>query len=107
MVLFHAVLLVFGVSLLALALRSLFLIDGLISTALVLFTLGVLGLIAGASCILIDISQGNTSSDTLSYSLAKILAQFFQQLSRQHPLSAPINSKKLPSSIQKPDSFIN
>ena len=80
MLLLHAVLLVFGVSLLALVLRSLFLIDGLISAALILFALGVTGLIAGATCLLIDISQGNSGGDTLSYSLAKILTQLSQQI---------------------------
>jgi len=133
MLLLHAVLLAFGASLLALALRSLFPIDGLISTALVLFTLGVVGLIAGASCILIDVAQGNSGGDTLSYSLAKILAQIAQESHRLSPrwqrssqlpgqptgqpatpfslkpfsLPVPIPSKKLPSSLQRPDSSIN
>lgn len=83
MLLLHAVLLVFGTSLLALALRSFLPIDGLISTALFLFALGVTGLIAGASCILVDLSQGDRNNDPLSYSLAKILAQTAQQLSKQ------------------------
>lgn len=83
MLLFHGVLLVFGASLLALALRSLIFFDSLISTALVLFTLGVIGLIAGTSCILLDISQGNSGSDGLSYSLAKILSQLAQQWQRR------------------------
>ena len=83
MLLLHAVLLVFGTSLLALALRSLLLINGLISTALVLFALGVVGLIAGIACILIDLAQGDSGNDTLSYSLAKVLSQVAQTLSRQ------------------------
>lgn len=83
MLLIHAVLLVFGTSLLALALRSLLLIDGLISAALILFALGVIGLIGGISCLLIDLSQGNSGGDNISYSLAKILAQIIQQLARQ------------------------
>ncbi len=132
MLLLHAVLLAFGASLLALALRSLFPIDGLISTALVLFTLGVVGLIAGASCILIDVAQGNSGGDTLSYSLAKILAQIAQESHRLSQrwqrsgqtgqstgqpvtpfslrplsLSVPIPNKKLPSPLQRPDSSIN
>ena len=130
MLLLHTVLLVFGISLLALSLRSLFLIDGLISTALVLFALGVTGLIVGTTCLFIDISQGNSGSDTLSYSLAKILAQLVRQLSQPFsrrwqrggrfaqklttlpslkPLtqSMPTPSKKLSGSIQQPDSLTN
>ena len=95
MLLFHSVLLIFGVSLLALALRSLFFFDGLISTALVLFTLGVLGLIAGAGCILIDIAQGSSGGDALSYSLAKILSQLAQQWQRSQGrlVSKPLASR--------------
>ena len=80
MLILHAVLLTFGVSLLALSLRSLFLIDGLISTALVLFSLGVIGLVAGISCLLVDLSQGNGGNDSLSYSLAKILSAIAQKI---------------------------
>ena len=83
MLLLHAVLLIFGTSLLALALRSLFLINGLISTALVLFALGVVGLVAGITCILIDLAQGDSGSDTLSYSLAKVLSEIAGNFSRQ------------------------
>lgn len=97
MLLFHGVLLVFGVSLLALALRSLFFFNGLISTALVLFTLGVFGLIAGASCILVDIAQGNSGGDALSYSLAKILSQLAQQWQRNQGrlVSKPLASSSV------------
>jgi hypothetical protein len=61
----HIVLLVFSVSLFALALRSLLSFDSLISTALVLFTLGAAGLLAGTGCILVDLWQGNGNSDAL------------------------------------------
>ena len=132
MLILHAVLLTFGISLLALSLRSLFLIDGLISAALVLFALGVVGLIAGISCLLVDLSQGNSGKDSLSYSLAKLLralarplqwsiAQKIRQWQRSSsrlagnpaalslkPLSITdsTHSKKLPGSRQNPDSLI-
>ena len=83
MLLLHAVLLIFGTSLLALALRSLFLINCLISTALVLFALGVVGLVSGITCILIDLAQGDSGSDTLGYSLATVLFEIAGNFSRQ------------------------
>lgn len=75
----HMTLLIFSISLFALALRSLLPFDSLISTALFLFTVGTAGLLIGAGCILLDFAKGNTSDD----SLGQTLAQIFQQLS--HP----------------------
>ncbi len=72
----HIALLIFGISLFALALRSLLSFDGLISTALFLFTLGSAGLLAGAGCILIDLVQGNSGGDSLGQSLGKVIVQF-------------------------------
>lgn len=71
----HVVVLIFGVSLFALALRSLLRFDSLISTALFLFALGSAGLLAGTSCILIDLLQGNNGGDSLGHSLAKVMRQ--------------------------------
>jgi hypothetical protein len=56
----HMGLLLFSVSLLALALRSLLSFDGLISTALLLFTLGAAGLLAGTGCMLVGLWQSNS-----------------------------------------------
>ncbi|MEL6814502.1 MAG: hypothetical protein AAFP03_06780 [Cyanobacteria bacterium J06598_3] len=69
----HGVLMIFGISLFTLALRSLFAFDLLISTALFLFTLGAGGLLAGTGCILIDLSQGNRGDESLGQSLGKVL----------------------------------
>lgn len=79
----HVVLLLFGVSLFTLALRSLLLFDGLISTALVLFTLGSAGLLAGTSFILIDLVQGNSGSDSLGHSLGRVMRQMAQWWQRR------------------------
>jgi hypothetical protein len=75
----HMVLLIFGVSLFALALRSLLAFDGLISTSLFLFTLGSAGLLAGTGCILADLVQGNSGQDSLGRSLGKLIAQLARQ----------------------------
>lgn len=98
MLLLHGVLLMFSVSLLALALRSLFLFDALISAALILFTLGVAGLVAGIGCILIDIAQGTSNGDTLSYSLAKVLSQLSHRWQRRR--SVPIGKSFTPLSLK-------
>ena len=79
----HVVVLIFGVSLFALALRSLLLFDGLISTALFLFTLGSAGLLIGTGCVLVDLVQGNTNGDSLGHSLAKVIAQLVRWQQRQ------------------------
>ncbi len=71
----HGVLLVFSVSLLALALRSLLSFDSLISTALTLFTVGSAGLLMGTSCILMDLIQGNSGGDSLGQSIGKTMSQ--------------------------------
>ncbi len=84
----HMALLVFSVSLFALALRSLLSFDGLISTALVLFTLGTAGLLAGSGCILIDLVQGNSSGDSLGQSLGKVMTQLARWWQRRK--SAPL-----------------
>lgn len=79
----HVVLMIFGVSLFALALRSLLSLDGLIPTALVLFTLGSAGLLVGTGCILIDLAQGSSGSDSLGQSLGKALTQMILPMARQ------------------------
>ncbi len=84
----HVALLIFGVSLFALALRSLLSFDGLISTALFLFTLGSAGLLAGTGCILIDLVQGNSGGDSLGQSLGKVITQLARGW--QHRKSAPL-----------------
>lgn len=76
MLVLHGALIAFGVSLLCLSLRSLFNVDRLVIISLVLFTFGSAGFIAGSSCILIDLSKGNSQSDSLarllSHSIEKI-----------------------------------
>jgi hypothetical protein len=79
----HMVLLVFSVSLLALALRSLLSFDGLISTALFLFTLGAAGLLAGAGCILVDLWQGNGSSDPVGRSRGHSMEQVSKSFAKR------------------------
>lgn len=76
MLMLHAALIVFGVSLLSLSLRSLFDIDSLIVLSLILFTLGSIGLLAGSGCILIDLAQGNSQND----SLGRLLGQLGQRI---------------------------
>ncbi len=71
----HGVLMLFGVSLFALALRAILSVDGLIATSLVLFTVGSGGLLAGMGCILIDLVQGNSGGDALGQSVGKAIAQ--------------------------------
>ncbi|MGI8934921.1 MAG: hypothetical protein ACR2FS_12695 [Phormidesmis sp.] len=92
----HIALLIFGVSLFALALRSLLSFDGLISTALFLFTLGSAGLLAGAGCILIDLVQGNSGGDSLGQSLGKVIAQFARwwQRRKSAPLIEPVGESR-------------
>lgn len=85
MLMLHWVLLVFGVSLLALALRSLISFDSLISTALVLFALGSAGLLAGTGCILMDLVQGNSSGDSIGHSLGRAIAQIGHWWKKRQP----------------------
>ncbi len=75
----HGVLLLFGVSLFALALRSILSVDGLIAAALILFTLGSAGLLAGMGCIFVDLVQGNSGGDSLGHSVGKAIAQIAHQ----------------------------
>lgn len=85
----HVVVLIFGVSLFALALRSLLLFDSLISTALFLFTLGSAGLLAGTGCILVDLVQGNSGDDSLGHSLAKVMKQFARWWRQRQKVGSP------------------
>ena len=75
MLILHAALIVFGISLLALSLRSLFNFDSLIVLSLILFTLGSIGLIAGSGCILIDLAQGNSQNDSLCRLLSQLIGR--------------------------------
>lgn len=88
MLMLHMALLVFSFSLFALALRALFAFDALISTALVLFTLGAGGLLTGTSCVLVDLAQGNSNSDSLGKTLGRAIVRTTQQwkrLSQRYP----------------------
>ncbi|MGB3293454.1 MAG: hypothetical protein WBB01_10745 [Phormidesmis sp.] len=85
----HVVVLIFGVSLFALALRSLLRFDSLISTALFLFALGSAGLLAGTGCILIDLVQGNNDGDSLGHSLAKVMKQIARWWRQRQKVSLP------------------
>ena len=87
MLMLHVVLLVFSVSLLALALRSLLSFDSLISTALILFTVGTVGLLAGTGCILIDLMQGNSGGDSLGHSIGKAMTQIKHQWTKRKTAS--------------------
>jgi hypothetical protein len=80
MLILHLALLIFGLSLFALALRSLLSLDGLIAAALVLFTVGAAGLLTGTGCILIDLVQGNSEDESLGHSLAKAMVQVGQKI---------------------------
>lgn len=91
MLMMHLVLLVFSVSLLALALRSLLSFDSLISTALVLFTIGTAGLLAGTGCILIDLMQGNSGGDSLGHSIGKAMTQIKHQWKKRK--TAPLTAR--------------
>ncbi|MEL6778923.1 MAG: hypothetical protein AAFO06_16865 [Cyanobacteria bacterium J06597_16] len=71
----HLVLMTFGISLFTLALRALLSFDGLVSTALFLFTLGAGGLLAGTGCILMDLAQGSSDSDSVGQSLGNVMTQ--------------------------------
>ncbi len=81
----HTALIVFGVSLLALSLRSLFDFDSLIVISLVLFTLGSAALIAGSSCILVDLAQGSRQNDSLGRLLGRIIRQIVALRQKKRP----------------------
>ncbi|MGC1309179.1 MAG: hypothetical protein WA885_18300 [Phormidesmis sp.] len=89
MLMLHMGLTVFSVSLFALALRSLLSFDSLIPAALFLFTVGSGGLLAGASCLLIDMIQGSGSGDSLARALGQILAQLVRKWQRVKPQTKP------------------
>lgn len=98
MVTLHSVLLTFGVSLFSLALRSLLSFDSLISIALVLFTIGSGGLLAGTGCILIDIAQGDRHTDSISQALGRAIAHMAQGWSSRkvmQPSVRPISKPKM------------
>ena len=59
MLVLHAALIVFGVSLLSLALRSLLVIDALVSVGLFLFVAGAIGLLSGISFSMVDVAKGS------------------------------------------------
>jgi len=81
MLLFHGALLVFGMSLLALALRSLLSFDKLVSIALVLFTLGAAGLLTGIGCTLRDFVQGSRDDNLNCGPLVKARHRFSKKSS--------------------------
>jgi len=93
----NAVLLIFGVSLFALALRSLLTFDSLISLSLILFTLGSAGLLAGTGCLLIDVAQGDSRTDSITQLIGSAIAQISSQQKR---LSRPASTAK--PAIAKP-----
>ncbi|MEL6879445.1 MAG: hypothetical protein AAFP09_02885, partial [Cyanobacteria bacterium J06607_10] len=88
-------LIVFSVSLVALTLRTLFAFDGLISTALILFTIGASSLLAGSGCILIDLMQGNNHNDTLGRSLGQVWMHIAKQWQTKQKLQQliPVGSR--------------
>ena len=96
--LFHGSLLLFGISLFALALRSLVSFDLLISVSLTLFTLGAAGLLAGIGCTLGDIAQANYSHQSVGHILSKAIAQ---TVKRVHPQKHPQKISKALSIQQK------
>ncbi|MBE9076850.1 hypothetical protein IQ241_05995 [Romeria aff. gracilis LEGE 07310] len=75
MVMLHCVLLLFTASLLALALRTLFPINGLIPLSLGLFALGTVGLLLGAGCVLVDLAQGSALGESLGASLSRAVGR--------------------------------
>ncbi|MEM8503748.1 MAG: hypothetical protein AAF716_11420 [Cyanobacteria bacterium P01_D01_bin.1] len=85
MLMLHAALIVFGISLLALSLRSLFNFNSLIVISLILFTLGSVGLIAGSGCILIDLAQGNSQNDSLGRMLSRVVQRIVFLYKKRKP----------------------
>ncbi len=85
MLILHAALIVFGVSLLALSLRSLFNFNSLIVISLVLFTLGSVGLIVGSGCILADLAQGSRQNDSLGQLLGRLIRQVVALYQKKRP----------------------
>lgn len=91
MLVLHLSLIVFSISLVALTLRTLFAFDGLISTALILFTVGAGSLLAGSGCILIDLIQGNNHNDTLGRSLGQVFMYIAKQWQTKQKLQQLIS----------------
>jgi len=102
MLMLHTTLLIFSVSLLALALRSILAFDSLISTALFLFTLGAAGLLTGTGCILVDFAKGNTSEDSLGQTFASILNQLSRQWKRNSSKLGPAHPASPTRTIIQP-----
>ena len=96
MLMLNTTLLVFSVSLFALALRSLLNFDSLISAALFLFAIGAAGLLIGTGCILIDFAKGNTHNDSLGHTLANILQQLSHQWQRSSLKLAALKLDSMP-----------
>ncbi|EDX84461.1 hypothetical protein S7335_2158 [Synechococcus sp. PCC 7335] len=91
MLVLHAALIVFGISLLCLSLRSLFDIDRLIIISLVLFTLGSAGLIAGSGCTLMTLSKGDRKHNASGRLLGQLMVQgvfLYQKLYRKRKTKA-------------------
>ncbi len=84
----HVAVLIFSASLFVLALRSLLAFDSLISVALLLFTIGTAGLLTGTGCALVDVAQGNSTSDSLGHSMSQSTAQ----LSAAQPSAAQLSA---------------
>ena len=84
MLMLHTALIVFGSSLLALSLRSLFDFDSLIVLSLILFTLGSAGLIAGSGCILVDLAQGSRQNGSLGRPLGRLIHQLAVRSQRKN-----------------------
>ncbi|MBE9063986.1 hypothetical protein [cf. Phormidesmis sp. LEGE 11477] len=96
MLMLHAALIVFGISLLCLSLRSLFNVNSLIVASLILFTLGSIGLIAGSGCILVDLSKGNSQNDSLGRLLGQLIRQIvwlYQKLNQKKKSKATPHSE--------------
>lgn len=79
----HVAVLFFGISLLALSLRSLAAFDSLIVAALFLFNLGVASLLIGVSCLLVDLAQGNAWDEPIGYTFSQVMQQLTRQWSVQ------------------------
>ena len=85
MLMLHAALIVFGISLLALSLRSLFNFDSLIVLSLILFTLGSAGLIAGSGCILVDLAQDSSQNGSLGRLIGRLIRQVAMRSQTKKP----------------------
>ena len=103
MLVLHLSLIIFSVSLVALTLRTIFAFDGLISAALILFTVGAGSLLAGSGCILIDLVQGNHHNDTLGRSLGQVVMHIAKQWPTKQKLQQliPVGSTSV-STSEKP-----